>query len=103
MKKKKLIILLSLAMPLTVNALKLQGTQTFIDEINIPITHDFEYSGTEILAGISITPGSNTIFKKNVTINMSRDDIHNIESGVTIHGIRSLNDIGPQSSTVFRW
>ena len=101
MKKKKLIILLSLAMPLTVNALKLQGTQTFIDEINIPITHDFEYSGTEILAGISITPGSNTIFKKNVTINMSRDDIHNLESGVYIHGIRSLNGIGPQSSTVF--
>ena len=101
MKKKKLIILLSLAMPLTVNALKLQGTQTFTDEINIPITHDFEYSGTEILAGISITSGSNTIFKNNVTINMSRDDIHNLESGVYIHGIRSFNDIGPQSSTVF--
>ncbi|WLT07429.1 autotransporter outer membrane beta-barrel domain-containing protein [Gilliamella apis] len=101
MKKKKLIILLSLAMPLTVNALKLQGTQTFTDEINIPITHDFEYSGTEILAGISITSGSNTIFKNNVTINMSRDDIHNLESGVYIHGIRSINDIGPQSSTVF--
>lgn len=32
---------------------------------------------------------------------MSRDDIHNLESGVYIHGIRSLNGIGPQSSTVF--
>ena len=101
MKKKKLITLLSLAMPLTVNALKLQGTQTFTDEVNIPITHDFERSGTEVISGISITPGSNTIFKKNVTINISRDDIHNIESGVNIDGIRSLNDIGPQSSTVF--
>ena len=101
MKKKKLIILLSLAMPLTVNALKLQGSQTFTDEVNIPITHDFEHSGTEVISGISITPGSNTIFKKNVTINISRDDIHNIESGVSIDGIRSLNDIGPQSSTVF--
>ena len=101
MKKKKLITLLSLAMPLTVNALKLQGTQTFTDEVNIPITHDFERSGTEVISGISITPGSNTIFKKNVTINISRDNIHNIESGVNIDGIRSLNDIGPQSSTVF--
>ena len=101
MKKKKLIILLSLAMPLTVNALKLQGTQIFTDEVNIPITHDFEHSGTEVISGISITPGSNTIFKKNVTINISRDDIHNIESDLTIDGLRAFNGIGPQSSAVF--
>ena len=99
--KKRVLIGLSLATPLAVNALNLQGSQTFTEEVNIPITHDFERSGTEVLAGINITSGSNTIFKNNVTINMSRDDIHNLESGVYIHGIRSLNGIGPQSSTVF--
>ncbi|PXZ04630.1 autotransporter outer membrane beta-barrel domain-containing protein [Gilliamella apicola] len=99
--KKRVLVGLSLATPLAVNALNLQGSQTFTDEVNIPTTHSFEYLGSDVLTGINISSGSNTIFKKNVTINISRDYIHNIQSDISIDGLRAFNGIGPQSSTVF--
>ncbi|PXZ05257.1 hypothetical protein DKK70_11755 [Gilliamella apicola] len=101
MKKKKLIILLSLAMPLTVNALKLQGTQIFTDEVNIPVTHDIEKNGDSVYSNIDIESGSNTVFEKNVTINMSRDGFSSVNDGMTIDGLRAFMTNGVSSSTVF--
>lgn len=62
--KKRVLIGLSLATPLAVNALNLQGNQTFTNEVNIPATHDFETFENKITSGINITSGSNTVFEK---------------------------------------
>ena len=102
MKKKKLITLLSLAMPLTVNALNLQGTQTFTDEVNIPVTHDFETFENKITSGINITSGSETVFEKNVSINISRDKLSD-DNNFLISGVQGfiLPTITAPSSTIF--
>lgn len=103
MKKKKLITLLSLAMPLTVNALNLQGTQTFTDEVNIPETHNFESFRDNVTSAINITSGSNTVFEKDVSIIMSRDDLHNLDDKFNISGISAFSPWSPigESFVVF--
>ena len=103
MKKKKLITLLSLVMPLTVNALNLQGTQTFTDEVNIPETHNFESFRDNVTSAINITSGSNTVFEKDVSIIMSRDDLHNLDDKFNISGISAFSPWSPigESFVVF--
>ena len=103
MKKKKLITLLSLVMPLTVNALNLQGTQTFTDEVNIPETHNFESFRDNVTSAINITSGSNTVFEKDVSIIMSRDDLHNLDDKFNISGISAFSQRSPigESFVVF--
>ena len=71
--KNKIILGLTLATPLAVNALELQGTQTYTDEINVPVTHNLNKVNGEITSGIRILDNSNTIFEKNVTINIQRE------------------------------
>ncbi len=100
--KKRVLIGLSLAIPLAVNALNLQGSQTFIDEINIPTTHSFETFENKITSGINITSGSNTIFEKNVSLNLSRDQLSE-DDNFLISGIKGsiLSTITAPSSTIF--
>ena len=105
MKKKKLIILLSLAMPLTVNALNLQGTQTFTDEVNIPETHNFENDGgviSDVISGIKINPDSNTVFEKDVIINLSKNNFPNATINSSFDGItNNIQTLMGTSSTTF--
>ena len=100
--KKRVLIGLSLATPLAVNALNLQGTQTFTDEVNIPVTHDFETFENKITSGININSGSNTVFEKNVSLNLSRDQLSE-DDNFLISGIKGsiLSTITAPSSTIF--
>ena len=100
--KKRVLIGLSLATPLAVNALNLQGSQTFTDEINIPTTHSFETFENKITSGINITSGSNTIFEKNVSLNLSRDQLSE-DDNFLISGIKgSISPtITAPSTTIF--
>lgn len=100
--KKRVLIGLSLATPLAVNALNLQGSQTFTDEVNIPITHNFETFENKITSGINITSGSNTVFEKNVSLNLSRDQLSD-DNNFLISGIRGTISptITAPSSTIF--
>ena len=100
--KKRVLIGLSLATPLAVNALNLQGSQTFTDEVNIPATHDFETFENKITSGINITSGSNTVFEKNVSLNLSRDQLSE-DDNFFISGIQGLISptITAPSSTIF--
>ena len=101
--KKRVLIGLSLATPLAVNALNLQGSQTFTDKVNIPVTHDFETFENKITSGINITSGSNTVFEKNVSLNLSRDQLSEDDNFV-ISGIQGLISptITAPSSTIFK-
>ena len=105
MKKKKLIILLSLAMPLTVNALNLQGTQTFTEEVNITATHNFENDGgviSDVISGIKINPDSNTVFEKDVIINLSKNNFPNAANNSSFNGItNNIQTLMGTSSTTF--
>lgn len=105
MKKKKLITLLSLAMPLTVNALNLQGTQTFTDEVNITATHNFENDGgviSDVISGIKINPDSNTVFEKDVIINLSKNNFPNAANNSSFNGItNNIQTLMGTSSTTF--
>jgi outer membrane autotransporter protein len=99
--KNKIILGLTLATPLAVNALELQGTQTYTDKINVPITHDLNKVNGEITSGISIFANSNTVFEKNVTINIQRE-ANRTEDGASISGIDNVflhNSVS--SSTIF--
>ena len=100
--KKRVLIGLSLATPLAVNALNLQGNQTFTNEVNIPATHDFETFENKITSGINITSGSNTVFEKNVSLNLSRDQLSE-DDNFLISGIQGLISptITTPSSTIF--
>ncbi|MWP49054.1 MULTISPECIES: autotransporter outer membrane beta-barrel domain-containing protein [unclassified Gilliamella] len=98
--KNKIILGLTLATPLAVNALELQGTQTYTDEINVPVTHDLNKVNGEITSGIHIFANSNTVFEKNVTINIQREDNH-IEDGREISGLNSFLSPHSTSSTIF--
>ena len=100
--KKRVLIGLSLATPLAVNALNLQGSQTFTDEVNIPATHNFETFENKIISGINITSGSNTVFEKNVSLNLSRDQLSE-DDNFLISGIQGLISptITAPSSTIF--
>ena len=102
--KKRVLIGLSLATPLAVNALNLQGSQTFTDEINIPTTHSFEtIEDNIIISGINITPASDTVFKKDVSINVYKDNLSDINNNFVIsgiHGYQSSASTVP-SSTIF--
>ena len=71
--KNKLIVGLAFATPLTAMALELQGNQTYTDEINIPVTHNWNEVDGNMSSGIEIKNASNTVFEKNVIINMVRD------------------------------
>ena len=105
MKKKKLITLLSLAMPLTVNALNLQGTQTFTEEVNITATHNFENDGgviSDVISGIKINPDSNTVFEKDVIINLSKNNFPNAANNSSFNGItNNIQTLMGTSSTTF--
>lgn len=99
--KNKIILGLTLATPLAVNALELQGTQTYTDEINIPVTHDLNKVNGEITSGICILDNSNTIFEKNVTINIQRE-ANRTEDEVSISGMdNAFLPNSTSSSTIF--
>ncbi len=96
--KNKLIVGLAFATPLTAMALELQGNQTYTDEINIPVTHNWsEVDGIGTgYSGIEIHENSNTTFAKNVTIIESNGNNNND----FLHGIRVWAITG-SSSTIF--
>ncbi|OCG23753.1 hypothetical protein A9G11_05215 [Gilliamella sp. wkB108] len=96
--KNKIIIGLAFATPLTAMALQLNGDHTYTEEINIPTTHNWNELDGKVNTGIEIKNGSNTIFEKNVTINILREE--NPQDGSTITGLRSL-DLNDISTTIF--
>ena len=97
--KKKIIIGfgVSLVTPLTAMAINLSGNQTFTEEVNIPSTHNYNELEGELNSGIDILKNSQTIFEKNVNINLQRNNDSNSDSNIS--GISTSFD--GNSTTVF--
>ena len=72
--KYKLLAGLAITLPVTSTALTLQGTQTFSENVNIPITHNYDVTSYGTHIGINIIKNSNTIFEKDVTIKKTEQD-----------------------------
>lgn len=85
--KYKLLAGLAITLPVTSTALTLQGTQTFSENVNIPITHNYDVTNYGTHIGINIIKNSNTIFEKDVTIKKTEQD--DLPDQSTFIGIRS--------------
>ncbi|OCG23752.1 hypothetical protein A9G11_05210 [Gilliamella sp. wkB108] len=94
--KNKIIIGLAFATPFSAMALVLQGNHTYNEEVNIPVTHAVNKFQGKLSSGIDIQENSNTVFEKNVIINLVRED-----APMNGSSISAIHNHYNNSSTIF--